>query len=152
MPHGMVYDPIGGFIYEINELSGQGGWEKFEGLIINSFPTNNVKANISVAYEYKDGSPEWSSLWERERKMGSVFLLSPVTVSNPAAATAWFQGQTGNAWNYSLGANNCAHYSAQGLNAGGAGINFSGPFASSFPIAPTMTWTAGQPYPVPIGK
>jgi len=51
---------------------------------------------------------------------------------------------------YSIGANNCAHYSVQGLNAGGAGINFFGPIPASFPIAPTMTWTAGQPYPVPI--
>ncbi len=79
-----------------------------------------------------------------------VFVKLFLTVTNPAAATAWFQGQTGNAWNYSLGFNNCAHYSVQGLNAGGAGINFPGSLPSNFPIAPTMTWTAGQPYPVPI--
>jgi hypothetical protein len=147
----MVFDPVGGFIYEINGVPRQSVWEQIEGLIINSVPSNNVKVNISVAYKYsRSNDAEWSSLWAREEKMGSVFLLSPVTVSNPAAATAWFQGQTGNSWNYSIGASNCAHYSVQGLNAGGAGINFSGPFPSSFPIAPTMTWTAGQPYPVPI--
>jgi hypothetical protein len=151
-PHGMVYDPVGRYIYEINQVPGQSKLEQLEGLILNSFPSNNVKANISVAYQYKQGSPEWSRLWAREIEMGSVFLLSPVTVSNPAAATAWFQGQTGNSWNYSLGASNCAHYSVLGLNAGGAGINFSGPMPSGFPIAPTMTWTAGQPYPVPIGR
>ncbi|MFN9501710.1 MAG: RHS repeat-associated core domain-containing protein, partial [Chryseotalea sp.] len=147
-PHGMVYDPIGGFIYEVNQVPSQSKWEQIEGLIINSVPSNNVKVNISVAYQYKRGSAEWSSLWKREE--GNTFLLSPVTVSNPAAATAWFQGQVGNAWPYNLSANNCAHYSVQGLNAGGAGINFLGPRPSSFPIAPTMTWTAGQPYPVPI--
>ena len=149
-PHGMVFDATGRYIYEINQVSDQSVWEQLEGLIINSFPSNNVKANISVAYQYKQGSADWSRLWAREKGMGSVFLLSPVTVSNPAAATAWFQGQTGNSWNYSIGANNCAHYSVQGLNAGGAGINFFGPIPASFPIAPTMTWTAGQPYPVPI--
>jgi RHS repeat-associated protein len=151
-PHGMVYDPVGKVIYEVNGVPGQDSWyEQLERLIINSAPSNNVKAKISVAYQYRQSNDaEWSSLWEHEA--GNTFLLSPVTVSNPAAATAWFQGQTGNAWNYSLGANNCAHYSVQGLNAGGAGINFLGPLPSSFPVAPTLTWTAGQPYPVSIGK
>jgi len=99
-PHGMVFDATGRYIYEINQVSDQSVWEQLEGLIINSFPSNNVKANISVAYQYKQGSADWSRLWAREKGMGSVFLLSPVTVSNPAAATAWFQGQTGNSWNY----------------------------------------------------
>jgi hypothetical protein len=33
------------------------------------------------------------------------------------------------------------HYSLQGLNAGGAFIDFSGPKPSSFPVMPTMMWT-----------
>ncbi|MEQ9405821.1 MAG: DUF6443 domain-containing protein, partial [Cyclobacteriaceae bacterium] len=150
-PHGMVYDPTGGFIYEVNGVPGQDAWyQQLERLIINSVPSNNTKAKISVAYQYREGSLEWDKLWAREE--GNTYLLSPVTVPNPAAATAWFQGQAGNAWNYYLGSNNCAHYSVAGLNAGGAGINFFGPLPSSFPIAPTMKWAAGQPYPVPIGK
>jgi hypothetical protein len=96
------------------------------------------------------GSKEWTRLWEREE--GNTYLLSPVNVTDPAAATAWFQGQAGKAWNYFLGANNCADYSVKGLNAGGAGINFYGPLPSSFPIAPTMTWAAAQPHPIQIGK
>jgi hypothetical protein len=149
-PHGMVYDPIGGYIYEINQVPGQSLLEQLEGLIINSMPSNNVKVNVSVAYQYKRGSAEWSSLWKREE--GNSFLLSPVRLTDPATATAWFQGQAGKEWPYNLSANNCAHYSVQGLNAGGAGINFLGPLPSNFSIAPTMTWTAGQSYPVPIGK
>ena len=150
-PHGMVYDPVGGFIYEINQVPGQSKWEQIEGLILNSFPSNNVKANISVAYQYERGTPEWDDLWAREA--GNTFSLSPITVPNPASATDWFQGQTGNSWNYSIGADNCAHFSCQGLNFGGANVNINSIFGtpSSFSIAPTMTWTAGQAYPVPIG-
>jgi len=53
-----------------------------------------------------------------EKKKWVVSFLSPVTVTDPAAATAWLQAQTGNPWPYNFGVNNCAHYSCQGLNAG----------------------------------
>jgi len=149
-PHGTVYDPVGGFIYEVNQVPGQSVWGQIERLIINSFSPNFVQAKVSVAYQYsRDDKKAWNELWAREE--GNTFLLSPVTLTNPAAATAWFQGQTGNPWNYTLRTNNCADYSIQGLNAGGASVYLIwGSIPSSFSVAPTMTWTAGQPYPVPI--
>jgi len=55
-PHGMVYDPVGKVIYEINQVPSQSIWEQLEGLIINSFPSNNFKVNISVAYQYRQSN------------------------------------------------------------------------------------------------
>src|SRR5690606_6792345 len=107
--------------------------------IINSFSPDFAQAKVSIAYQYRQSNDaEWSSLWAREKEKGSTFLMAPVTVPHPAAATAWFQGQTGNAWNYRLGTNNCADYSITGLNAGGASVYLIwGSVPSSFSVAPT---------------
>lgn len=153
-PHGLAYDPNTGTIYEVNHPSrGHGLLLWLEGILLNSVPNNGntFSETKSVAYQWKrSNTDQWSEFWKREA--GSTFLLSPVTVTNPAAATAWFQSQQGTSFDYNFFTNNCAHYAVQGLNAGGAGVNFIGPKPSSFPIAPTMTWSAGQPYPVPISK
>lgn len=153
-PHGLAYDPVNGVIYEVNHPAQKHGllhW--LEGILLNSVPTNgmNFDETKSVVYQWsRSNTKQWNEFWAREAN--STFLLSPVTVTNPAAATAWFQSQQGTPWDYNFFTNNCAHYAVQGLNAGGAGVNFIGPKPSSFPVAPTMTWSAGQAYPVPIGK
>jgi hypothetical protein len=151
--HGLAYDPSTGMIYEVNHPSrGHGLLLWLEGILLNSVPNNGNKFSEtkSVAYQWNmTDDKQRADFWKREG--GSVFSLSPVTITNPAAATAWFQSQQGTPWNYNFFTNNCAHYAVQGLNAGGAGVNFIGPKPSSFPIAPTMSWSAGQG-PVPIGK
>jgi hypothetical protein len=68
-------------------------------------------------------------------------LQSTLSVS---AATEWFASQNGKCCEHNFFTSNCAHYSVQGLNAGGACIDFSGPKPSSFPVVPTMTWSGSQ--------
>lgn len=145
--HAMVYDPVSEIIYEINGEPEVSTLENLEALFINSFSPNFAQIRVSFGYQYERGSEEWTSLWEREE--GTEFLLSPVTVTNPEAATDWFQGWEGNAWPYNLPVNNCADYTCDGLKEGGADVSYS-LFPSRFSIEPTMSWTAGQDYPVKI--
>jgi hypothetical protein len=152
--HGLAYDMDNNIVYEVNHPQNRNGllhW--LEGVFVNSVPTNGMRLDQtkSVAYQWNlNDKNQRADFWAREK--GSNFLLAPVGVTNPAAATAWFQSQQGQAWNYNFFTNNCAHYAVQGMNAGGAGVNFIGPSPSSFPGAFTMSWSAGQAYPVPIGK
>jgi RHS repeat-associated protein len=143
-PHGLAYDPVSGTIYEVNHPARAHGllhW--LEGLLLNSVPTNGIRFDEtkSVSYQWKMTDPKSAAaFWEREK--GSNFLLMPVTVSDPAAATAWFQSRQGGSWDYNFFTNNCAHYAVQGLNAGGGGVNFLG----SHPTMPgtyTMFWSSG---------
>jgi hypothetical protein len=143
-PHGLAYDPVSGTIYEVNHPARAHGllhW--LEGLLLNSVPTNGIKFDEtkSVSYQWKMTDPKSAAVfWEREK--GSNFLLMPVTVSDPAAATAWFQSRQGGSWDYNFFTNNCAHYAVQGLNAGGGGVNFLGPHPT-MPGTYTMSWSSG---------
>jgi len=47
--HGMVYDPVGNVIYEVNQVPGQSIWGQIERLIINSYSPDFAQAKVSIA-------------------------------------------------------------------------------------------------------
>jgi RHS repeat-associated protein len=153
-PHGLAYDPSGGIIYEVNHpAQGHGLLHWLEGLLLNSVPNNGIKYDEtkSVARQWNmRNANERAAFWEREKD--SNFLLMPITVLDPTAATAWFQSRQGEAWDYNFFTNNCAHYSVQGLTAGGAAMNFTGPHPTMAGTY-TLSWSSGAaPTPLAIPR
>jgi hypothetical protein len=58
-PHGMVYDQVGGFIYEINQVPGQSGNSE-QGDHFFSRPSKNLKQLIMSRYKW---SPSHGKSW-----------------------------------------------------------------------------------------
>ena len=144
-PHGLAYDPFNNMIYEVNH-------PKFKGEERNGLLSKYVDGGPkSVAYQWqmlKGGnmSKDANEFWAREA--GSNFLLMPVIVQDPDAATAWFQSRKGTFWDYDFFSNNCSHFAFQGLSAGGCNVGFLGP-APTMPGTYTMSWRGGAA-PTPL--
>jgi len=141
-PHGMAYNPIKNVIYEVNFAKDAEG---------NDVSLFNRK-NKSEAYMWDMGNDlDVSAFWSREN--GNNYLLAPVMIKDPAAASEWFQSRTGKSWDYYLGDKNCGDYACKGMNAGGAGINIDNWIRpSQFPGNFTMKWISGSSGPTKIGN
>jgi hypothetical protein len=63
-----------------------------------------------------------------------------VNISNPQAATAFFESWVGQSWDYNFFTNNCKHYISQGLSLGGASINFSTNIPTEWPGTYVTPW------------
>lgn len=56
-----------------------------------------------------------NSFWNFGDGRGTLWL-APVTITNPAAATAFFEANTGQEWEYEFIGNNCKNYVCWGLS------------------------------------
>jgi len=123
-PHGFAYDPYNNVIYDVNHPNGgetNGGLNWLAGFVGLS------DGQKSYGYKFNMNKPEEAKkFWEFGGGRGEL-MLAPVTISDPAAARAFFETNTGREWDYNFLSNNCKHYACQGFSAGGANILTMGP-------------------------
>jgi RHS repeat-associated protein len=122
---------VGGIIFEINHPD-YGRTRGFKSWI-NGGPK-------AVGYRYDmsrdaDQSAFWSFGDGRD-----MITWQSVNISNPQAATAFYESWVGQSWDYNFFTNNCKHYISQGLSLGGASINFSTHVPTEWPGAYVTPW------------
>ena len=124
--HALAFDPYNNIIYEVNHPTGPDGKVK-NGML--SWLTGGPK---SVGYQWNMSNPKQAAaFWSFNGGRGEL-QLAPVSISDPAAATAFFAGQTGETWDYNLFTNNCKNYAIQGFQLGGAQLNTGGPYPANW--------------------
>jgi hypothetical protein len=74
-----------------------------------------------------------------------TLLLTPVELTNPDGATAFFQSMKGKEWDYNIARSNCMHYAMVGFGKGGAAsMSVCSPEPSKWPGTYTMSWSSGS--------
>jgi hypothetical protein len=153
--HGFAYDPNKNIIYEVNHPHNghtNGGVNWIKGLFGKS---DGVKSTV---YQWNMSNPRqeaafWAFGKDADGNGGrGKLLLSPVELTNPDAATAFFQSMKGQEYDdYNLARDNCMHYAIRGFAKGGlvGGVALCSPEPSKWPGTYTMSWSSGS-RPTPL--
>jgi hypothetical protein len=141
-PHALVYNPNTGIIYDVNHP--------------NNGNTNGLASWLkggekSIGYKFDMNDPKQvAAFWKFGGGRGALFL-SPITITNPAAATSFFESQNGKEWDYNLFMNNCKHFVITGMRNGGTRIITGGPDPSIWlNSSATLVWHAKMAKPAPV--
>lgn len=141
-PHGLVYNPNTGMIYDVNHpnngnTNGLNSW------------LNGGQKSVGYKFNMKD-KKEAAAFWAFGGGRGTLWL-NAVTITNPAAATAFFKSQVGKEWDYNFFTNNCKHFAIQGFELGGANLTTGGPDPSIWYNSGTsMYWNSTMAAPAPV--
>lgn len=139
--HALVYDPNSGMMYDVNHPN-NGNTDGFM-----SWLNGGAK---SVGYKFNmKNEADRAKFWAFGGGRGELWL-SPVQVSNPAAATAFFSGQVGKEWDYNFFSNNCKGFVCEGLAAGGANVPMLGPSPGVWNGGFTMHWNSSMTAPASL--
>jgi RHS repeat-associated protein len=125
--HAFAYNPNSGMIYEINHPSANpddGPGSRGPSSALSGTQSGNV---VSIGYKYNMNTREGRESFLNFRGGRPPLVGVPIHVSNPQAATAFFESWVGQSWDYSFLTNNCKHFVGQGLSQGGASIIINSP-------------------------